>query len=177
MTRWDYHAVTARVLVEASADINAANDLGNTALDHEASSANHPSVVSELLELRAEVDARDTGGCTPLSSASIAGAVDAVRLLLDRGAHLESVNSKQKDVSGKQQRATALWFAARCGHSVTARVLSGLGRTTLKRATARGGVRCGWSRTAVIPTLCVCCWRPTVRRSTRRIPRETRRSG
>jgi len=148
------HAVTACVLVEASADINAANDLGNTAL-HEASSANHPSVVSELLELRAEVDARDTGGCTPLSSASIAGAVDAVRLLLDRGAHLESVNSKQKDVNGKQQRAMALWFAARCGHSDTARVLLGAGANYVEASDCEG-----WSPLRLVA---YCCHTDTVR--------------
>ena len=45
------------------------------------------AALSELLELRAEVDARDSAGCTPLSRASIAGAVDVVRLLLEAGAN------------------------------------------------------------------------------------------
>ena len=52
------HAATARLLVEAGADINASRgERSETAL-HEASGnhPNHPSVVSVLLELRAEVE-------------------------------------------------------------------------------------------------------------------------
>jgi uncharacterized protein len=66
------------------------------------------SLVTQLLDFGASVDARDRLGAKPLSHAARFGHVDMVDLLLSHGAPIDARN-----LSG----ATALYFAAERGHA------------------------------------------------------------
>src|SRR5262249_47289444 len=79
---------TARVLIEAGADVNAAGPMDQTPL-HNAASRGHVAVVELLLEHKADVNAkmkepsfsvRAVGRTTPLMLALAAGHADVVRV-------------------------------------------------------------------------------------------------
>lgn len=80
-----------RWLVAQGADIEATDTWGRTPLHAHASSWN--GKVEVLLDLGAAMEARDGSGNTPLHSAATSGRVEAVRLLLARGARADAVNA------------------------------------------------------------------------------------
>ena len=126
-----------RVLVDAGADVNAANGTGATPLMAAAMSGSGDAVVL-LLDEGAFANARETAnGQTPLMFAAWEDRADVIRLLIDRGAHVGltswvvSMAEQQYDSDGnplppRRPRApggnsvmggmTALLFAARDGH-------------------------------------------------------------
>ena len=53
----------------------------------------HLARVRELCDWRADIEAADTDGCTPLYNASVQGHLDIVRELLARGANIETANN------------------------------------------------------------------------------------
>ena len=59
----------------------------------EAAAAGSDDLVQRLLQLGVAVDARGSGGLTPLLAAAAGGRVDTVRLLLERGADRDAVDS------------------------------------------------------------------------------------
>jgi hypothetical protein len=106
-----------RVLIEYHpVAINARDTDGWTAL-HLASRGHHSehsSVLRLLLEHGADINVQNKGGGTPLSRASIYGALEVVRLLLGRGADVEA-----KGNNGK----TALQKAGEKGHDKVVELL------------------------------------------------------
>lgn len=100
-----------RWLAGHGANITAKNCKGQTPL-HVAAAGGHAVAVTSLLNLMAEqrrvegtrlgaiprglgaVDPRDSEGCTPLHLAARANNVDAVQVLLDRGADYNIINDE-----------------------------------------------------------------------------------
>ncbi|MBU1361628.1 MAG: ankyrin repeat domain-containing protein [Gammaproteobacteria bacterium] len=71
---------------------------------HYAATNGHVTIMKELLEKHAFIDAESPNGTTPLMMAAMYGTTDAVRLLLDEGADVQMKN---------QQNMTAVDFAKR----------------------------------------------------------------
>jgi len=99
--------VAARRLVEAGADVKAANRYGVTALSLACRNGN-AEMIRLLLEAGADVKAALPGGETPLMIAARTGRVECVKLLADAGAEIDA-----RDRRGQ----TALMWAAAEGHA------------------------------------------------------------
>src|SRR5215471_7294621 len=91
---------TARLLVGAGADVNAANRYGVTPLSLAAKMASG-QMVRLLLEAGANPNATIRDGETILMAAARSGNPEAVKLLLDRGA---DVNSRTSDLAWTKDR-------------------------------------------------------------------------
>lgn len=86
--------VVARVLVRAGADVNACDGAVQCTALHMAARRGNVAVAAALLDLGAEIEARDSRGDTPLRRAVNCGKVEVARLLLARGADARSSGSK-----------------------------------------------------------------------------------
>jgi hypothetical protein len=104
---------TVRALFEAGAEVDHANNLGETAL-WAASCSGQVQVIQALLAAEAEVDHADNMGWTALGAAACNGKVDAVRALLAVGAEVDHVSNNGR---------TPLWGAARNGKVEAIRAL------------------------------------------------------
>jgi ankyrin repeat protein len=80
-----------KTLLDAGADVNAADRHGRTAL-MEAVFSGHTETIRALLERGADVDAKDLGGWTALMEAASKGHTEIVRMLLARGADVNARN-------------------------------------------------------------------------------------
>eukprot|EP00904_Undaria_pinnatifida_P009511 jgi/Undpi1/5690/HiC_scaffold_2.g00964.m1 len=98
-------------------DPNQADSDSFTAL-HFACNGGHRDVVDQLIQHRAEVNARSHFQSTPLHFACEHGFVEIVRLLLSNGATVDARNSDQ---------ATPLHFASQKGHIDAVQLLVGAG--------------------------------------------------
>ena len=107
----------AKVLVENGIDLNTADKRGVTALHYAVSSGTREAekVAVLLLEHGAEFDTSASDGSTPLLTAAQKGKVEAVKLLLGKGA-----DNSAKD---KATQRTMLHFAAIHGYGNIARLL------------------------------------------------------
>jgi ankyrin repeat protein len=101
-------------LIQAKANVNAANEYGATALSVACASGNMP-LITLLLDAKADPNAPLLSGETPLMTASDKGHVDAVRALLAHGA---DVNLKER--KGGQ---TALMWAVADNYAEIVRLL------------------------------------------------------
>jgi hypothetical protein len=97
---------TVRALVEAGAEVDHVNNLGETALDG-AACRGQVEAMRALLEAGAEVDHAENLGWTALGAAACFGHVEVLRALLAAGAEVNHATN-----SG----CTPLWGAAFCGH-------------------------------------------------------------
>ena len=79
----------ARRLIEAGADVSAANDYGATAMGL-AAEIGHTELLRLLLDAGADVDSPNPEGQTALMAVARTGNVEAARLLLDRGATVDA---------------------------------------------------------------------------------------
>jgi ankyrin repeat protein len=93
--------VEVRRLVEAGADVNAANDSGVTPLMNAAGMGNKEAV-EFLIQKGANVNHRTSGNYTPLMQAALVGKTEIVKILLDAGA-----DPAVKDTGGR----TAITYA------------------------------------------------------------------
>ena len=100
---------TARRLLAAGADPEAATRLGRHTPLHVASRAGHARVVAALLEHRADAEARTSSGAAPLHFAAQSGSADTVEALLAHGA--------DPDVREPRWGQTPLMFAAGAGRT------------------------------------------------------------
>jgi ankyrin repeat protein len=89
-----------RVLIEAGADPNTANEVGETALMG-AAFWGHLGAVQTLLEAGAEVDVKSDDGITAILQAASRGSSNVVRALLEAGADPEARN--EDDVSALER--------------------------------------------------------------------------
>ena len=102
-----------RVLLEAGADKDKADEMGRTPL-HLAAEKNTPDCLRLLLDAGAETDKADQDGSVALHWAASRGHVDCLRLLLEAGA-----DKNKGDTTG----LTPLHDAAECGHLGCLRLL------------------------------------------------------
>jgi len=128
---------TARLLVEAGADVNASTGAGDSALIVAARRAGAARVVGYLLDKGADIKASTKDSATALHRAAESGDVDVLKLLVDRGA---DVDSQRK--SGRAPLASAVVS----GHGAAVRYLlskgakPNLGDAGLSRAVFQGNV-------------------------------------
>ena len=78
--------VVALLIESGTADINAKDKGGDTAL-HEAAYSNRPEIIQLLIDAGADIEARTNYGATPLYHAAEAESIDAARILLQLGAN------------------------------------------------------------------------------------------
>ena len=90
-----------RRLIEAGADVNAANNAGVTPLMN-AGGMGNKEAVELLIQKGANVNHRTSGNYTPLMQAALVGQLEIVKILLDAGA-----DPNVKDTGGR----TALTYA------------------------------------------------------------------
>ena len=122
-------AATARRLLGAGADPEAATRLGRHTPLHVASRAGHASVIAALLGHGADAEALTSAGAAPLHFAAQSGSAEAVETLLAHGA--------DPDVREPRWGQTPLMFAA------------GAGRTSVVAPLLRWGADPGVSATVV----------------------------
>jgi hypothetical protein len=109
-----------RGLLKDGVDVNARNELGDTALLW-AVKKGRPDIVRLLLDRGAAVDAKENNGISPLILAAVMGRAEIVPLLLDRGADINATT---------RNGDTALIWAVAKGHNKTARLLLDRGADT-----------------------------------------------
>ena len=93
-------------LIEAGADPNAENRRGATALHYACdarpnagktwSPSKQRSVIELLLDAGSDIEHKDKAGATPLHRAVRARSPEAVRSLLERGAHVDATHGRQR---------------------------------------------------------------------------------
>ncbi|XP_063241973.1 receptor-interacting serine/threonine-protein kinase 4-like [Bacillus rossius redtenbacheri] len=131
----------AEVLVSGSRGPNITEADGDTIL-HGAAEGGCMALVTRLLDLGADLNARDNGGATPLVVAARYGRLEVVRLLSERGADLDCADG---------HGSTGLHVAAEGGHLGVVRYLVEAGAdlaahdenggTALDRARSRGRLK------------------------------------
>ncbi len=109
----------ARVLIQAGANVNAANRLKAVTPLLIAAQAGNAAMIDLLLKNGGDANLANTLGTTPLMLAAASGKVDAVKALLDHGA---SVNARESS-----RRQTALMFAAALNRDAVVRLLASQG--------------------------------------------------
>ncbi len=80
----------------ASGALDAMTDVDGRRAVHWAASGNQQEILSELIRMNCDVNARDESGWSPLHCAVSAGAVACVEALLQAGADVNSLNSKKQ---------------------------------------------------------------------------------
>ena len=116
------------LLLDAGADVNAAEDHGVTPLARASKNAS-AGMVERLLAAGADPNAAQTNGLTPLMIAAQTGNVDVVRALLARGA--------DPNAAAAETGATALMWAMEEAHADVVRVLLEQG-ATVSASTTKG---------------------------------------
>jgi len=117
---------TARVLIDAGADVNAVGPQGKTPL-HLAAASGRLAVVRALIDAGADVKAATEMDETPLHTAAARGHREIVELLIERKA---DVNAKMKEMTYSPQpkgSITPMLVALNGGHADVVRVLAKAG--------------------------------------------------
>jgi ankyrin repeat protein len=109
----------AKLLIAAGADIKAKTRLGDLTALFMAAKNGNASMITLLLDAKAEINSANANGTTPLMLAASSGSVDAVKVLLDRGADMNA-----KDITNGQ---TAVMFASAAGRAEVVKLLAARG--------------------------------------------------
>ena len=127
---------TVRLLVEAGADVNAAEGFGGNTPLHEAVEEGNAEIVQILVDAGADIEAEGFMGQTPLSLAAEEGASEIMQILLGQGADngTPEGEDKQTPVIGSE----ALFTAIEKGDVETVRLLVEAG-TDVNAAEGFGG--------------------------------------
>ena len=108
--------MSAKILIDNGADVNAFSNLGKTPL-HFAAMNNHLPLLKILMLEYADMRIKDDSGCVPLHLACKKGSQDAVKFLLVKGV-------KGKDIYAVDHRMwTPLHYAAYNGHPRVCEIL------------------------------------------------------
>ena len=135
------------LLLEARADLSAANKYGETAL-HLAARFGHVEAVRALTELGANIDAGDKKGDTPLHHAAHGGSVATIEALVALGADVNAMSD------GQGAPALPIHRAATEGHVPALEALLRLGADLKDPATARAlGLAARYGRVNCIQAL------------------------
>ena len=111
---WKECTKAPKLLIEAGADVNAAEGFGWTPL-HKAAMYGYTEIVKLLIEAGANVNVKDNNGWTPLHFAAGKEHTKIAALL---------INNYSADVNAKNRyNTTPLHFAAENGHTETAKLL------------------------------------------------------
>jgi len=125
-----------RLFISRGAQLNTADQFGNTPL-HITAEKNNIPVMQVLIVAKADLNAKEkTTGATPLHIASLKGHLEAMRTLLDGGAGIEKVNNVGQSslfsaVVGKQLEAVR--FLLSRGANKNAKDTNGRTAITLAR--------------------------------------------
>jgi ankyrin repeat protein len=133
----------ALAMIEAGADVDAAESNGTTAL-HWAAYKGDEELVAALLAKGARPDVANDYGSTPLSEAANVADAEIVEMLLDAGADPNSPNAEGQ---------TALMTAARTGSVEVARRLVEHGAEIDAREAWRGQTALMWAAAANLPDM------------------------
>ena len=125
-----------RALVQRSADVNAAQPDGTTAL-HWAVTWNNEDAVNLLLRAGADAKARNRYGATPLSEAVTSGSAAMVEALLKAGADAKTLTTEDGE--------TVLMTAARAGNADVVRLLLDRGADVNAREKYKGQTALMWA--------------------------------
>lgn len=106
-----------RLLVQHGADMIVSDGNRSTTMLSTAAQAGRKAAVGALIELGADVNARDSSGATPLFHAARGGYDAIIKLLINSGAHLEA----------KDGERSPLYEAAIAGHQAATKVLVAAG--------------------------------------------------
>jgi uncharacterized protein len=128
---------TARLLVEAGADVNARTEDGTSALMVAARRAGAAPVAAYLLEKGADIGAATADGITALHRAAESGDLDMIKLLLERGAN---VNVQRKNGSVPLTSAVVFGHGAAVRYLLSKGAKPNVGDVGLNRAVFQGNV-------------------------------------
>jgi len=131
---------TVDLLIAASADVNAANDLGMTPIVMAGTSGNG-AIVRRLLAAGADVSATGAGGETVLMLATRAGSLDAVTALIEAGV---DVNARETT----REQTALMWAAAGAHPSIVAVLLEQGADVQARSRTSSRVFNMGGSRSA-----------------------------
>jgi ankyrin repeat protein len=111
-----------QLLVDGGGNLSAKNTEGQAPL-HLAVKNDDVSMVQFLLERGADPDATAANGNKPLYDAAESGYLNIIGLLLEFSANVEAFNIDQQRI--------ALYQAVENGHNAVAKILSGMGQTSV----------------------------------------------
>ena len=105
-------------------DVNASDDMGNTAL-HRAASRGHLAVVELLIESDADISAKDDLDTTPLHDAAREHQVDVIRALVIAGAEVDAVDHMGRTPLHKAAYSYLSGFSSTAAATVSALIEAG----------------------------------------------------
>lgn len=88
--------ICLRLLIKLGADVNAANEDGRTVLHEVAVNENLADLIPELLSADARIEQTDADGSTALHRAALTRCIQGIKVLIERGANVETVNHDGK---------------------------------------------------------------------------------
>ena len=115
------NAAMVRLLVEAGADVNAAEGFGGNTPLHEAVEGGNAEIVQILVDAGADIEAEGFMGQTPLSLAAEEGASEIMQILLGQGA--DNGTPEGEDKQSPAIGSEALFTAIKKGDVETVRLL------------------------------------------------------
>lgn len=106
----------AKLLIAAGADVKAKTRLGELTPLFMAAKNGNPAMITLMLDAKGEANSTNSNGTSLLMLAASSGSVEAVRILLDRGADVNA-----KDLTNGQ---TAIMFASAAGRAEVVKLLA-----------------------------------------------------
>eukprot|EP00752_Nemacystus_decipiens_P008811 g7863.t1 len=110
-------------LLASGADVNVRSPFGNSAALHVAALRGDRGTAATLLKYKADTDALDDAGETPLMKAARLGHQRVAEVLLEAGADVNVLGKPLDNASGRSYGCAALHYAAGGGHPGIVKIL------------------------------------------------------